>query len=429
MLGLGKIKNLFTKSETFNSSAKITTLEIFSHILRLTKDYGGLAKSGYIENVIVNTCIRKTTEAMNSIPLKYFLDDKEIDSTVANPLIKSFIRAIEDPSANYDQQLLLESVMSGIMISGEGYIYPSEDSAGRVGGFEYLRKDKVSKVQSQSEVVHQYEYNSGSKRYTFNREFSVIEGDTIENEQGLEGRFNLVLYKTYNPLSEVNGLSRLSSAGLSIDGHNAALEWNNGVMQNSGKISGVFSFGGADGSSLSPEQVQQLEKKMHEKTTGANRGKILVANAPGRFDKMAVTSQEMDFIAGIVQRATDICNALDFPPYLLGFVGATFSNQSEAKLSLYENSAIPKTEHFYGNIAKFLSRKYDVNFKIKPDVSQVEAMAPRFAEKNDSILKQWEKNVIDQNEARGMLGHDPKKGGNDLYYGDFSSNQNSNIES
>ena len=145
-----------------------------------------------------------------------------------------------------------------------------------------------------------------------------------------------------------------------------------------------------------------------------------------KYENLSMNAQEMDFITGIVQRATDICNALDYPPYLLGFVGSTFNNQAEAKLSLYENSAIPKTQHFYSNIAKFLSRKYDVNFKIKTDVTTLDAMAPRFAEKNTSIIMQYEKNVIDQNEAREMLGHEPKAGGNDLFFGDFGGNQQNN---
>ena len=53
-------------------------------------------------------------------------------------------------------------------------------------------------------------------------------------------------------------------------------------------------------------------------------------------------------------------------------------------------------------------------------------MAPRFAEKNDNILKQWEKNVIDQNETREMLGHEPLSGGDALFFGDFGGNQNNN---
>ena len=56
-------------------------------------------------------------------------------------------------------------------------------------------------------------------------------------------------------------------------------------------------------------------------------------------------------------------------------------------------------------------------------------MAPRFAEKNNNILAQWEKNVIDQNETRIMLGHEKKSGGNDLFFGDFGISQNNDTES
>lgn len=419
-------KSFFSKSHVAPTSATITSLEEFSKILRLATDYGSLAQEGYIENCIVNTCIKRTAEAMNSIPLKYFLDDNEVELKTSNPLIKSFIQAIEDPSVDYDQQLLLESVYSGLMIKGEGYIFPTEDAAGRVGGLKYLRPDKISKTTSSGERVHQYEYNSGDDRLVFGRTSSTIDGQRVENAPSLIGRFNFILYKTYNPLSEVNGLSRLAAAGLSIDGHNGALEWNNSILKNAGKPSGMLSSVATDGQQLDPEQIKSLIEKVNVQTTGKNRGKILVSNSPMKFENFSMNAQEMDFITGIVQRATDICNALDYPPFLLGFVGATFNNQAEAKLSLFENSAIPKTQHFYANIAKFLSRKYDVNFKIKTDISALDAMAPRFAEKNDNILKQWEKNVIDQNETREMLGHEPLSGGDSLFFGDFGGNQQNN---
>lgn len=421
-----RIKSFFSKSTIAPTSATITSIEEFSKILRLTTDYASLAKNGYMENVIVNTCIKRTAEAMNSIPLKYFLDDKEVELKTSNPLIKSFIQAIEDPSVDYDQQMLLESVYSSLMIDGEGYIFPTEDVVGRVGGLEYLRPDKVTSVKSSDSRVHQYEYNSGDKRLIFGRTFSVIDGQRVENVPSLMGRFNFVLFKTYNPLSDTEGLSRLAAAGLSIDGHNGALEWNNSILKNAGKPSGMLSAIATDGQALSPEQIDGMIEKLNVSATGKNRGKILVSNSPMKFENFSMNAQEMDFINGIVQRATDICNALDYPPFLLGFVGSTFNNQAEAKLSLFENSAIPKTQHFYANIAKFLSRKYDVNFKIKTDVSTLEAMAPRFAIKNDSIVKQFEKNLIDQNEAREMLGHEPVNGGDGTFFGDFGGIQNNN---
>ena len=415
------------KSHTASSQTSITTLENFSQLLRITNDYKDLAKKGYTENVIVNTCIHRTAEAVNSIPHKYYLNGEEIEGETSNPLIKSIINAINNPGLDYTKALFTESVLSSYMISGESYVYAPENSVGRLSGLQFLRKDKISKITAIDERIHQYEYNAGERRYIFNREYSLIQdskkaGERLENPKTLQGCFNLVTYRSYNPLSETNGLSPLVSAGLSVDGHSRALEWNNSIMENSGKPSGMLSFNNPDGGQLTPEQMDKLEKKMREKTTGKNRGRILVSNNPAKFDKFSMTSQEMDFIAGIVQRATDICNALDYPPYLLGFVGATFNNQAEAKLALYESSAIPKFELVWGTIASFLSKKYDIDFEIKPDLKQVVALAPRFEQMNNNLLNQWKLNVIDQNEVREELGYESKAGGDDLFYDDFRKN-------
>ena len=173
------------------------------------------------------------------------------------------------------------------------------------------------------------------------------------------------------------------------------------------------------------DAIKLISDKIKNQTTGKNRGSFLVSNSPAKFDKFNMTSQEMDFIEGTVQRSIEICNALDYPPYLLGLNGATFNNQAEAKLSLYENSAILKVDALYKSIAQFFSLKYNIKFEICPDVSRVEAMAPRYAQKNENILKQYSNNVIRLNEAREKLGYEDDNVNGDLFYSDFvRTNQN-----
>lgn len=426
---LSKVTGLFTKSSYNLSSVDLATLQHFSNVLTFTKDYGSLAKVGYVENVIANTCIRRTAEAMNSIPCKFMLNGEEVDKKTSDKLIKSIVNAFIDPSPDYNKNFFVESLQSQKYIAGESYVYIPEDALGNVAGFKYLRPDKISKTQSTGERVHSYLYTSGSDRLLFTREFTEEHGVNVENVDSLQGRFNMVICRNYNPLSETDGLSSLIPAALSIDGHNQALKWNNTVMKNSGKISGILTFGGGkDGAGgMKPEQMTALGKKITEQTTGSQNGSIMIANNPGTFEKFSMTPQEMDFINGIVQRATDICNALDYPPYLLGFVGATFNNQSEAKLSLYENSAIPKVEALYSSISTFLNRKYDIDFSVELDLIKVPAMAPRFKEMNESIILQFEKNIITQNETREKLKMEPAKGGTgDLFFGDFSRNASQN---
>lgn len=420
------LKKLFTKTNGQSSGnlTQIATLEEFSNILRLTEDYGSLAKKGYIENCIVNICIRRTCEAMNSIPIKFMQNGKEVDISTGDKLTKSIIQAFNDPNPDYDKDLFIESVQSQIYINGETYVYVPEDVLGNISGFKYLRPDKVSPTQSQNDSVHSYQYTSGSDIMTFTRESTIDNGERIENVDSLQGRFNLVIYKTYNPISEINSSSRLKSCALSIDGHNQALKHNNSVMKNAGKVSGILTFGNDAGAgSMRPEQIDDLYKKLTQRTTGSNKGSILVANNSAKFEKFSLTPQEMDFLNGLVQRAIDICNSLDYPPYLLGFTGATYANQAEAKLSLFENSAIPKMDRLYKNITTYLNRKYDIDFKVELDLLKVPAMAPRFKEQNDNILSQWEKNVINHNEVRDKLQYEEAADDTgDLYFADFSRN-------
>ncbi|HHZ96996.1 MAG TPA: phage portal protein [Flavobacteriales bacterium] len=427
---LRKAAGWFTKSYTLNSltSVDLATLQDFSNILSFTKNYSSLAKVGYVENVIANTCIRRTAEAMNSIPCKFMVNGKEVDKKDSDKLIKSIVNAFIDPSPDYNKNFFVESLQSQKYIAGESYIYIPEDAIGNVSGFKYLRPDKVSKTQSTDERVHSYLYTSGDERLLFTRDSTEIHGENIENPKTMQGRFNMVVCRNFNPHSEIDGLSSLTPASLSIDGHNHALKWNNTVMKNSGKISGILTFGKENGAGGIPQEaVEKLREKISEQTTGSKNGSIMVANNPGKFEKFSMTPQEMDFINGIVQRAIDICNALDYPPYLLGFTGATFNNQAEAKLSLYENSAIPKAEALYGSIATFLNRKYDIDFSVELDLIKVPAMAPRFKEMNESIIMQFEKNIITQNEVREKLNMEPAKSGTgDLFFGDFSRNATQN---
>jgi HK97 family phage portal protein len=420
---------LFTKSNSANPSASLAVLQEFSQLLRISGNYQALAQTGYIENCVANTCIRRTCEAMNTIPLTYKVNGQEVESGKGDRLIRALIDVIENPSMDLNRKLWLETVQSQLFIDGNSYIFPREGSTSLVPVTELmpLRSDRMTIKEDTESRVFSYTYQAGACRYVFERDrWQDKTGEWKPNENGLQGRFNTVVLRTYNPSSDLKGLSRLGSCALSVQGHNNSLSWNNSVMENAGKSSGILSFGDNEAGSLDPEQIKVISDKLKLQTTGKNRGSILVSNSPAKFEKFNMTSQEMDFIEGTVQRSIEICNALDYPPYLLGLNGATFNNQAEAKLSLYENSAIPKVEAIYESISQFFSLKYKIDFQVCPDVSRVEAMAPRYAEKNDNIIKQYTSNVIRLNEAREKLGYEEDSANGDLFFSDFvRSNDNS----
>lgn len=415
---LKALKGFFTKSSSATKQGTIAVIQDFNNLLSFTNDYTKLAKAGYLENVIASTCIRRTAQAIADIPCKYKFNDKDLQYTDANKLVKSIIDSLKDPSTDMDKHLFYESVISDWYIGGESYIFPREDILGKVTRLDYLRKSKVIAQNSADDRVHKYLYHSGSKRIEFTRSHTIVDGEAPIENGNLEGRFNMVILKTYNPLKEYEGLSMLTPCGLSVDGHNNALKWNAQVMGNSGKNQGVLSFPEAD---YDKEQLDAIVEKIREKTTGSKNGSWIVTNGSVNVEKFNMTAQEMDFIEGIVQRAIDICNALDYPPYLMGFTGATFSNQEEANIALYRNSAIPKFNRMFGAIASFFSRKYDINFEIIPDLEKIPAMAAVFAEMNKTVIDQFKANILQLNEVREKLKHEPLKGiYGEMFYSDIA---------
>ncbi|MCM8525684.1 MAG: phage portal protein [Lentisphaeraceae bacterium] len=412
------LKGFFTKSNSATKQGTIAVIKDLSNLLALTDDYSKLAKAGYMENVIGSTCIRRTAQAIADIPCKYKLNGEDLLYKDADKLVKSIIDSLKDPSTEMDKHLFYESVISDWYISGDAFIFPREDTIGRVTSLDYLRKSKVNIQTSSDDRVHKYLYHSGTKRIEFTRNSTRINNEPPIENGNLQGRFNLVILKTFNPINETEGLSMLTPCGLSIDGHNNALKWNAQVMANGGKPQGMVSI--EDGG-LEPEQMDALAEKIQQGTSGAKRGSWLVSNGKAKVEKFSLTAQEMDFIEGIVQRAIDICNALDYPPYLLGFTGATFSNQDEANIALYRNSAIPKFNRMFGAIASFFSRKYDINFEIIPDLEKIPAMASVFAEMNKSIIDQYKSNILQLDEAREKLNHEPLKGiHGEMFYSDIA---------
>jgi len=116
-----KAAGWFTKSSYSLNTVDLTTLQNFSNILTFTKDYGSLAKVGYVENVIANTCIRRTAEAMNSIPCKFMSNGEEVDRKNSDKLIKSIVNAFLDPSPDYNKALFVESLQSQKFIAPINY--------------------------------------------------------------------------------------------------------------------------------------------------------------------------------------------------------------------------------------------------------------------------------------------------------------------
>ena len=396
-----QVKSFFGASTGGCASSTVVTIDQFTSNLLYTSTYAQLAREGYIENVISHTCISRIAQEVAHLPFEVFIGDTNIDE-MSTPLARDFKELLKNPNVDYDWPSLIEGIMVYKPIDGRAYIWPqmSEFGSSRPLKIEYLRPDRVSVINSQDERISEYQYNRGSQRVIFQRDD--------------EGYFDLIDWRQFNPLSDTRGLSTLNPAGLNIDSYTEANKHNKQVVSNGGKPSGVISLQDAESSGQIDEDELIKLKDMISQAMNKNKGGYAVLNGPYKFEKMAFTNNEMDWLNGIKANAISICNAHGFPPFLLGLESTTFSNQDAANLELTERTVIPRGQRLYNLLGAFYSRKtgLDITFKVK--LSKVTSLAPRFKEMREQARDDFAAGIITLNEAREEQSREPIDGGDDI---------------
>ena len=113
---------------------------------------------------------------------------------------------------------------------------------------------------------------------------------------------------------------------------------------------------------------------------------------------------------------------------MLGLESTTFNNAAEAKLELYENSAIPKAQEMYDAISAYYSRKLDMDIEFKVDIKSIIALAPRFKEIRAEAREDFKSGIISQNEAREEQGREEIDGGDDIFVDQNNQTMNQPLE-
>jgi HK97 family phage portal protein len=396
------------------AASTVVTIDQFTSNLLYNANYSTLAREGYIENVIANRCIRHTAECIANIDFDVLIDGESIYDR-SDRVAESFRDLIKNPYVDYNWKFFVKSVQSHRPIAGRAYIYPELDNVGGLpSSIEFFRPDRVSIINSQDERVYQYQYNRGSDRRVFGRDE--------------DGYFDLIDWRAFNPVSDTCGLSSIVPAGLSIDSHTEANKYNKQIVSNGAKPSGMISIQNDENSGhLDESQIKDLQDRIKQKLQSDNGG-IMFMNANAKFEPINFSNAEMDWLNGIKANAIAICNALDYPPHLLGLESTTFNNAAEAKLELYENSAIPKAEEMYDTLSAFYSRKLGMDIEFKINVKNIVALAPRFKEMAEQARENFKSGLITQNEGRDLIGYEETPLGDDIFVDQNNQPMNQPLE-
>ncbi|MDB1135486.1 phage portal protein [Candidatus Anaplasma sp. TIGMIC] len=362
------------------------------------RDYFNFARNGYIKNVIAFRSIHMIASSAGSVSLTLNRITKKGVFPVGNhPLLQLLAR----PNNAMTRAEFIEGIITYRLISGNSYVLSVDSGATQPKELHLLRPDRVEIVTKGCAVIYRYMVNGAVHEFTSNNS---------------SHKHSLLHLKNFHPLNDWYGLSTIEAASYSIDQHNQAGSWNQAMLQNGARPSGALIVNNKDGrsSSLSQDQYQRLKSQIENFYSGhSNSGRPILLEGGLEWKEMSLTPKDMDFIESKNISAREIALAFGVPPQLIGIPGDnTYSNLSEARLALWEQTVIPHLESIIAHFNSWLVPRFGHNLFLSYDKESISVLTEK-----RQRLWQYVQNAsfMTINEKRAAFGLHPIEGGNTIH--------------
>lgn len=319
------------------------------------RDYGSLAREGFMRNPVAHRAVRLVAETAAAVPWLLYEGEAESDAHAALALLRR-------PNGRQSGAALMEVVYGHMLIGGSAYVEMIAAGA-EARELHALRPDRVGIVADDTGWPTALDYGAGKTRRRI----------ALGGEAG-QGALQLTLF---HPLDDHYGFPPLQAASMALDIHNAAARWNKALLDNSARPSGALVYAPKEGGNLTEDQFDRLKAELEDGYSGASRaGRPLLLEGGLDWKAMSLTPKDMDFMEARNGAARDIALALGVPPMLLGIPGdATYANYQEANRALYRLTVLPLVGRVAGELSAFLSAAYGEELRLWYDADRIEGLA------------------------------------------------------
>ena len=361
------------------------------------------AIQGYLKNVIVYRCINEIVKAACDIEVVLKLNGEPVDQDGVDPVINLLKR----PNTHATFKKFVRDFLTNYLYSGNAYVLAYDGVNGR-------RETKVpSKLPAQLYVLNSYEVEVKTPR---NDPYQIERYEHKSDHSGvcykypvdaLTGLSRIFHYHSYHPLYPNKGLSPLDPAAYSVDIHNEGSRWNLNLLKNSAAPSGIFSTD----ESLTDNTVSRLYEMIKRYFTGSkNSGKAIVLDSGLKFQQLGLSPKEMDFAESLDITARNIASAFGVPFALISPEGSTYNNQTDSRMSFYENTVIPLLASSLDELALWLSALSGGDYTFLINQDSISALEDKRQVKYDRMVDSVNAGILTVDEARNELGYEPLGG-------------------
>jgi HK97 family phage portal protein len=290
-----------------------------------------------------------------------------------------------------------------LLALGNGYLEAVDAVMGGVQELYVLRPDRMSVVPGDNGWPVRYDYKVGGHAHGFQVDVKT-------------GKSPIMHLKTFHPQDDHYGFSPLEAAAYGIDIHNAAQGWNKALLDNAARPSGALVYEPREGEpgSLSDDQFARLKDELAEQYQGSrNAGRPFLLEGGLKWQQIAFSPTDMDFINTKNVSAREIALAFGVPPMLLGIPGDnTYANYAEANRALWRLTLLPLLEKTMAALNSWLVPRYeDGDLRLDFDRDAIPALA---FEREALWNRLAGASFLTPNEKRAQLGYEAIVGGDKL---------------
>ncbi len=353
--------------------------------------YDELATQGYNLCSVARNAANKFSDTAGSIPLKLQRNGKggqweDLDSSEddEHPLMQLLAR----PNPQQTKKDFVSALMKYRRIAGESPVVQFGPSPNAPPLQLWpLRPDRVFCQTADDGSIRAYVYRNNGRDVPFD-----MTGDSPP----------LMMWKTFNPLSEYRGLSPLSAAAMEVSAHNEATRYNAKMLKNGMRPTGALKYKSENGRSLTPAARKQLESDIDRRLVGSNNaGRPLILDGL-EWQDLTISAKDMDWIEGRRDAARTISFTMGCPPILLGIPGdATYSNMEEGRLGLYLDNVLPELQDLIDWLNVWLVPKYGKGLRLCIDRRRIDALVLYFIKQAAEVDKLSHLTLDEKRELNG----------------------------
>jgi len=377
------------KGQTISlTSSNTSAFKVIGDFFNFGKGQNGSDKfiEAFGDNPLVYMIVNKISFTSASI-------DRIVNDSNGNRIENSkILDLINNPNKSQGRIEFLETINQQLNITGNAYIRYEKE--GLYEGLKVLPSNKMEIVIDNIGEVKGYNYTriDGSEKFIKAEEILHIKTSNIVNIENTDGYY---------------GLSPLQAAWMVVRSSEEIFNAEASIFKNRGII-GILT-NETDVPMLGKDR-QELQDQFNDEAGGSDRyNSIKISNTKLKYIQTGMSPTDLKLLDGILNKMRLLCSVYGLNSVLFNDqVSSTFNNVEEAAKSSFVDVYIPLANKIDRELSRFLNDKLSVEEYLTIDISTVDVLKTINKEHTEAITAQLEAGIIDEAEARDVLGYDIK---------------------